>query len=106
VSASGPNPQSGRAELTRKSVVILFTLGAIMLVVPVGTVLSESSLCRANSSSCIHSEDYGDLVSFFPYVMLGGGMLIGFNMKRVSDSINSHQSRDDGRDEDEDSLTS
>ena len=60
-----------------------------MLVAPVGTVLSESSMCRADSASCIHSEVYRYLVSAFPYIMLGGGLLIGYNMKRISDSLNA-----------------
>jgi hypothetical protein len=75
-------------ELNKKSVVVLFTVGAIMLVAPLSTVLFENSNCKADSYSCVHSEDYRYLVSAFPYVMLGGGVLIAFNMKRVSDYLN------------------
>ncbi len=71
-----------------------------MLVAPLGTILSENSICRADASSCIRSEAYGYVVASFPYIMLGGGVLIGYNMKRVSDSINS--SGLDGENEEED----
>lgn len=101
MSSTGPNPQSRRAELTRKSVALLFAVGAIMLVAPVGTVLSESSICRADALSCNHTEAYRYLVSAFPYIMLAGGIVIAYNMKRISDHINS-SSRDDDESERED----
>ncbi|HYB03598.1 MAG TPA: hypothetical protein VED17_03990 [Nitrososphaerales archaeon] len=100
--ASGFNtPPTKRQELSRKSMVILFTVGAIMLAAPLGTVLSESAICKSDASSCIHSEDYGYLVSAFPYIMLGGGVLIGFNMKRISDAINApvEDESDEGADD-------
>lgn len=107
MSASRPNPHPGNTELSRKSMVILFTVGAIMLVAPVGTVLSENSACRVDSSSCIHSESYGYLVSSFPYVMVGGGLLIGYNMKRISDAMNAPLPDDEGEGrEDDGSLAS
>ena len=83
------NSQSGRVESTRRSIVLLFSVGALMLVIPVVVVLSEYSDCRANVSACIHSDAYRYLVSAFPYIMIGGGLLIGYNMKRISDAINS-----------------
>ncbi len=93
------NSQSGKIELTRKSIVVLFSVGALMLVIPVGVVLSESSICRANASACIHSDAYRYLVSAFPYIMITGGLLIGYNMKRVSDSINSENLDDEAEDD-------
>jgi len=102
-----PGPHQKSAELNTKSVIILFAVGAIMLVAPLGTVLSENSICRSNASSCDHSDVYRYLVSSFPYVMLGGGVLIGYNMKRVSDSINSHSLDDKNKEgENGDSLAS
>jgi hypothetical protein len=96
---------SRRTELTRKSVVILFAVGAILLAAPLGTVLTEYSICRSDSSACIHSEDYRYLVSAFPYIMLAGGILIAYNMKRISDSIN--RPLDEGEEgTDDESLTS
>jgi hypothetical protein len=95
------NPNQRNVEITRKSMVVLFTVGAILLVVPVGTVLSENSICSANPSSCIRSDSYRYLVSAFPYLMLGGGILIAYNMKRISDSISAkeideEENEDDG----------
>jgi hypothetical protein len=77
-----------RPEVTRRDVILLFAIGSLMLVIPLGTILTENSMCRANASSCINSESYRYLVSSFPYVMIAGGLLIGYNMKRISDSIN------------------
>ncbi len=102
MSTSGPGiPPTKNPELNKKSVAFLFAVGTILLVVPVGTVLSETAMCKSDVSACIHSEDYGFLVSSFPYLMLGGGVLIAFNMKRVSDLINSSLADEEG-DEDSD----
>jgi hypothetical protein len=108
LSTSGSKaPAKESVELSKRSVVILFTVGAIMLAAPVGTVLSENSACRTDTSSCIHSEAYRYLVSSFPYVMLGGGILIAYNMKRISDSINSPALDDEDEEgEDDGSLAS
>jgi hypothetical protein len=95
-----PDAHPSPVEVSRKSVIILFTVGAILLVAPVGTVLSENSICRADAASCIHSEAYGYLVSAFPYVMLGGGILIGYNMKRISDAANIPQIDEESEDDD------
>jgi hypothetical protein len=104
--ASKPSAgQNTNVEVSKKSVVILFAVGAIMLVAPLGTALSENSLCKTNATACNHSDDYRYLISSFPYIMLGGGLLIGYNMKRISDSINA-QHIDDQEEEDDDSLAS
>jgi len=89
------NSQSGKVELTRRSIVMLFSVGALMLVIPVVVVISENSACRANASACIHSDAYRYLVSAFPYIMIGGGLLIGYNMKRISDAIDSENRGDE-----------
>jgi hypothetical protein len=70
-----------------------------MLVVPLSTVVSENSACRADASSCNHTAEYRYLVSAFPYVMLGGGVVIAYNMKRISD----HAAHIAEEDEDDDS---
>jgi hypothetical protein len=80
-----------RPEITRRGVILLFVIGSLMLAIPLGTVLAENSACRANSAECIHSDAYRYLVSSFPYVMIGGGLLVGYNMKRISDSINAEE---------------
>jgi hypothetical protein len=99
-------PSTKKIELSKRSVLILFAVGAIMLVVPLGTVLSENAICKSDTSSCIHSEDYGYLVSAFPYIMLGGGVLIGFNMKRISDAINAPVEDESDEEADDESLSS
>lgn len=93
-----------RPELGRRGVLFLFAIGALMLVIPLGTVLAENSACRANSAECIHSEAYRYLVSSFPYIMIGGGLLIGYNMKRISDSINAEEVDEESDDTRRDSL--
>jgi hypothetical protein len=100
------NSQSGKVELTKRSIAIFFSVGALLLVIPVGVVLSENSACRANASACIHSDAYRYLVSAFPYIMIGGGLLIGYNMKRISDSINLHNLEDETEDEESSSSFS
>jgi len=75
-----------------------------MLVVPLGTVLAENSICRSNAAACIHSDEYRYLVSLFPYIMIGGGLLIGYNMKRISDSINKEESDGESHKDNSDSL--
>ena len=87
-------------ELNKRSVAVLFTVGAIMLVAPLSTVLLENSACKADVFSCDHSRDYGYLVASFPYVMLGGGVLIAYNMKKVSDFVNSSVDEEIGEEDD------
>ncbi|MFI5420420.1 MAG: hypothetical protein ACHQ1H_05590 [Nitrososphaerales archaeon] len=93
-----------RPENTRRGVILLFAIGSLMLVIPLGTVLAENSVCRANSLECIHSEAYRYLVSSFPYLMIGGGLLIGYNMKRISDSINAEEEDEESDESRSDSL--
>ena len=70
-----------------------------MLVVPLGTVLMENSACRASVLDCNHSDYYRYLVSAFPYVMLVGGALIAYNMKRISDYANAKAAMDEENDD-------
>jgi hypothetical protein len=91
-SSSNFSSTTKRPEMTRKSIFVLFAIGSLMLVIPLGTVLTENSICRSSASACIHSDGYRYLISSFPYVMIGGGLLIGYNMKRISDSINFEES--------------
>jgi hypothetical protein len=107
MSISGSNnPLPKARELTRKSVIIFFAIGAVLLAVPVGAVLTENALCRVDTVSCIHTGDYRFLISTFPYVMLGGGVLIAFNMKRISDSINAPDNDENEEGSDDGPLTS
>lgn len=104
MNTSNQNPRF--QEPTRKSVVLLFTVGALMLVAPLSTVLIENSACRSNVLDCNHSDYYRYLVSAFPYVMLFGGALIAFNMKRISDYTNARAAIEDEEEEDDDGSLS
>jgi hypothetical protein len=93
-----------RPEITRRGVILLFAIGSLMLVIPLGIVLAENSTCGANPTECIHSEAYRYLVSSFPYIMIGGGLLIAYNMKKISDSINAEEADEESDETRPDSL--
>lgn len=58
-----------------------------MLVLPVVLVFATNAPCTSESGSVCSTAAYKFGVSFFPYVMVAGGLIIGYNMKRVSDSL-------------------
>ena len=89
-----------RPDPTRRSIVLLFTVGSCLLIVPLAIVLIGSPLCRADSI-CSSNQDYRVEISTFPYVMIGGGILIGYNMKRIADSMKFDNS-ENGESEDGD----
>ncbi len=63
-----------------------------MLVAPLGVVLSAANVCKSNPAPCVNSIAYKDSVTFLPYVMIGGGVMIAYNMKRISDSLGGSES--------------
>jgi hypothetical protein len=93
-----------RPEITRRGVILLFAIGSLMLVVPLGTILTENSMCKSSPAACIDSQSYRYLVSAFPYIMIAGGLLIAYNMKRISDSINYEDDEEAERDDRSDSM--
>ena len=94
------NPSYRRPDPSRRSIILLFTIGSFLLIIPLSVVLIETPMCRASSAACNTSETYKLAVSAFPYVMIGGGMLIGYNMKRISDSMRYDERDGDASDED------
>lgn len=58
-----------------------------MLVLPLALVVATTPACTSESGSLCSTSSYKFGLSFFPYVMLAGGLIIGYNMKRVSDSL-------------------
>jgi hypothetical protein len=67
--------------------ITVFVLGAVLLFVPLILVVGFSSIaCNVGTSSCIPFL-YKMLFPALPYVMIVGGVLIGYNMKRISDSL-------------------
>lgn len=67
-----------------------FVIGGILLVLPLALILFwNSSGCYAIGSRvegyCPSSYEFRILLSFLPFLMLVGGVLIGYNLKKVSD---------------------
>lgn len=67
------NPLGHNREIvSKRSMFLFFLIGAIMLVSPLVLVIMKV---------------YAYGMGFFPYVMIAGGLIIGYNMKRISDSL-------------------
>ena len=59
-----------------------------MLVLPLALVLATNPVCPPSTETiCSTSSAYKFVLTFFPYVMLAGGLIIGYNMKRIADSM-------------------
>ena len=58
--------------MSKRPTVVIFVLGIVMLISPLGLVISGVS---------------PSIVSWLLYVMLAGGILLGYAMKRYFDSI-------------------
>ncbi len=83
-----PDLASRGKQPTKKSFALVFAMGAMMLVLPLAFVLSSSPQCAPISGPmCSETSAYKFGISLFPYVMLAGGLIIGYNMKRIADSL-------------------
>jgi hypothetical protein len=77
---------------SRRSLTIFFVVGAVLLVSPLLTVMlwNPDPACQASPARgnfCTASNElYNRTISFLPFVMLIGGVIIAFNMKRIADS--------------------
>lgn len=69
-----------RGPVGRKPTLALFVAGVIMLIAPLGLVLTGVS---------------NSVVSWLLYVMLAGGILLGYAMKRHFDSLRVNELKDD-----------
>jgi hypothetical protein len=78
--------QGNRKTPSSRSLKIAFSVGAIMLVLPLALVVSSSPSCTPGSV-CSKSNVYRFGYTLFPYIMIAGGVIIGYNMKRLSDSL-------------------
>ena len=89
----------GRTKLSRRSVVTFFVIGAIFISAPVVLVISSPSGSSCASAFmreiCQGSRFYWASVNFFPYLMLIGGLIAGYNMKRVADSESYEENSDE-----------
>ncbi|MHB8568211.1 MAG: hypothetical protein ACYC7D_09130 [Nitrososphaerales archaeon] len=80
----------------------LFVIGGLLLVSPLLIVVNwPSKGCESsNPSYCSVSPFYRTAVTILPYFMIIGGVIIGYNMKRISDSINSKSQEEEESGED------
>jgi len=94
-----PPPSNGMREKkvrSRKSVIVFFAVGILMVCIPLVIVFGWSAeTCRGTVQDfCLGSKLYRTSTTILPYVMLIGGAVIAFNMKRVSDMIYSSDEDD------------
>jgi hypothetical protein len=64
--------------------------GAVLLIVPVALISvwgSQNCTTSPAASYCIPSKDFKVAIDFLPFLMLIGGILIGYKMKKISDSL-------------------
>jgi hypothetical protein len=75
---------------SKRTLGAFFAVGAILLVAPMALVFfwTPDPTCThsAQRASLCNSEIYNRTISFLPFVMLAGGAMIAFNMKRISDA--------------------
>ncbi|MDH2900950.1 MAG: hypothetical protein PXY39_08245 [archaeon] len=79
----------------RNSTFLFFFLGAILLVVPlIFVIVWDSPICSLSQTAstgasgyCPSTHLFKSLISFFPFLMVIGTVLIGYNLKRISDSL-------------------
>ena len=73
----------------RRYVVVLFVFGFLLMGLPVIFVMywPSGSECVSGLSRaiCAGTEFYRASVGFLPYVMVIGGILVGYVMKRIAD---------------------
>ncbi|MDG6995235.1 MAG: hypothetical protein JRN52_04855 [Nitrososphaerota archaeon] len=87
--------RTSRKPPSRRSIITFFVVGGILLVFPLALVVTTNPMCGADSSTLCSTPAYKFGLSFFPYLMLAGGLIIGYNMKRVSDSLKPLESAPD-----------
>jgi hypothetical protein len=61
-------------------------LGAILLVSPLAVVVFQESACAGSQTHCFGDSVNKYVDTFLPYVMLSGGLFVGYSMKRIADS--------------------
>lgn len=90
-----------------RSVIIFFVSGLVLLLVPLTLILVWSGpacgLAEGQKSGefCPTHQLFDTFVSLFPFLMVIGGVLIGYNLKRISDSLLPPKEADDGEDDGE-----
>ncbi len=75
---------------TRDSLIAFFLVGAVLLLAPLILVLvlgAHTCSVVAVGDACTLTSIYKVIFPSLPYIMLVGGVLIGYNLKRISDSL-------------------
>jgi hypothetical protein len=77
---------------SRDSILAFFVIGALLLVIPLFLVLFVGEPCAGllpglSGIPICATLLYKQVVAALPYFMLVGGVIIGYNLKRVSDSL-------------------
>lgn len=79
----------------KNSVLIFFMTGFLLLIIPLVLMLFWNEIGCATevlghstlSSYCPSIGIFKSADSFFPFLMVIGGVLVGYNLKRISDSF-------------------
>ena len=74
---------------SKQSIYVLFTIGCIMIGLPLLLVLDWSSTtCKgAAQTFCAGSKLFKESTTVLPYVMLAGGAVMAYCMKKISERI-------------------
>jgi hypothetical protein len=68
------------------SLLRLFSVGVTLLLAPVLIAIWQADVCAVRSVYCF-VPIYGKMIdSILPYVMLGGGLFVGYGMKKLADT--------------------
>lgn len=62
-------------------------LGLVLLISPVVVVMFQSSACNPEQASCFGDSVNKYVDTFFPYLMLSGGLFIAYSMRKMADSL-------------------
>lgn len=63
-----------------------FVLGGILLVGPLLIIAWQGDVCATRTVTCLGIADNKIFDTIFPYLMVAGGLFIGFGMKRFADA--------------------
>jgi hypothetical protein len=100
-----------RKQPSRGSIVTFFVVGSLMIAGPLALMLNWPSVgcsSQLTQGACRGPQLYKTSITILPYVMLAGGAIVVYNMKRVSDSISAEgddpEGLENGEEEQDDLL--
>lgn len=62
-------------------------------------IIFQGNICDGKSNLCFDARTSGILDASFPYLMLAGGLILGYGMKSLADSRQEEPSPVEGSDE-------